>query len=332
MSTVDKRAVSPDRQREAPLHAFIVEEERSMYREIASKYQGLGVIVDAGCFAGASTSALCEGLPRVPPYKKRFIVALDRFVVDDQYIAAHFASKGVDVRMGESFLPIFMDQMAQHLDKIDVRAGDIFSVGRVSDPIEILSIDVAKTPAINAYATYRWITRLIPEASTVCHQDFYAPSQPWLAVSMGLMANYFDLSSSWAGESANFTLKRPLDQDAVREAATTDWRSKEGLFALDRMIEIHGDGRNASLKIMRAHILRQQGDAQGARRSIIELTELEREPPFPKWRQWLSMAVVGVCPDILPSRRVLAQMYVDDAIFRLGEWRAGQSDTKDDAH
>lgn len=44
-------------------HALIEEAEYNAYKEIVhANYLGEGVIVDAGCFAGASTRAMCEGI------------------------------------------------------------------------------------------------------------------------------------------------------------------------------------------------------------------------------------------------------------------------------
>lgn len=306
----------------APVHSFITLDERQLYGRLASLYRGLGVIVDAGCFAGSSTTAICEGLPSTAAYKERPVLALDRFVIDDHYIAAHFASAGVDLRMGESFLPVFMDTVAPFIEMIEVRAGDVFSIGRITAPIELLFIDIAKNPSINSFAIARWIPNLIPEISTLCHQDFFAPSQPWIAVSMGMMMDHFDLVRDQAGESAAFKMTSPLTADVVQLAARSDCRSTEGLYALDRMIELMGPDRSASLRIMRAHILRHLGKLGEARHIIGELVTLDTEPSFPKWRQWLAMAITTLSPDLLPSARMLAEIYVDDAMFRLGEWRA----------
>src|SRR5688500_15124387 len=91
-------------------HSFIEEAEYRCFRDlVAGNYRGDGLIVDAGCFAGSSTHGLCSGIPKtlLETSAGRHVVAIDRFLVADKYIAENFAESGVDLRFGESFLSIF---------------------------------------------------------------------------------------------------------------------------------------------------------------------------------------------------------------------------------
>lgn len=52
-----------------------------------------------------------------------------------------------------------------------------------------------------------------------------------------------------------------------------------------------------------------------------ELTTLNPPPSDKKWRKWLAMAFVAVDPGALAKDRMLADIYMSDAVFRLGEWQ-----------
>ncbi|WP_155616948.1 hypothetical protein [Xanthomonas translucens] len=299
-------------------HAFVTPKERNLYRRVAQGYTGAGRVVDAGCFAGGTTTALCEGIEgshEAPP-----VIAIDRFIVADPYIAAYFAQSGMDIRMGDSFLPIFLSNIKQHLDLVEVRAGDIFSISRIDQPIEILSIDIAKSASINSYLIARWFPLLVPGASKLIHQDFYAPSQPWLAASMALLIEYFRILEPKVGESACFQLDRPIPASAIQTAASLDWRTTAGVNAFEQLEEALGDPYNRSIRIMKAKALLRQGRQSEAQRIVEGLCELEPIYEDEKWMQWLGMALATIHPSMFSSKQLIAQLYDDDIRFRLGHW------------
>lgn len=299
-------------------HAFVSSDERSFYTEVAKHYVGEGRIVDAGCFAGGTTTAFAEGLEACYPFEP--ILALDRFLVADQYIAAHFAQAGIDLRMGESFLPVFLRNISAFQNLIEVRAGDIFSIARVDEPIEVISIDIAKSPSINAFLMLQWFGNLIPGTSVVIHQDFHAPSQPWLAASMGELIDYFSIMRSKVGESACFRLDRQIPKQALQAAARSEWRSRRGIQSIERIAEVMGAADCKSLDIMRAQAHRSLGEGEVAKSIVEALVELNPAPEDQKWKQWLGMAVATMHPKLASSHRILAQIYDEDARFRLGDW------------
>lgn len=298
--------------------SFITAAERALYRELAGRYRGQGLIVDAGSFLGSSTCALCEGLGELPAPWARPVIALDRFVVNDAYITAHFLGSGRDIRMGESFLALFLENVSAHGDRLEVRCGDVMSVGRIEAPIELLALDVVKSTGINAFVLLNWFPRLLPGVSTVVQQDLHAPSHPWIAVTMGLLMDYFDIDQAQVGESASFMLMRRIPLEQLKRAAALKWRSLEGLAAVRRLRDAMPPSCGYSLRLIEAIVLKGLGRAADARGILDELLDDPAPPANEKWSQWLSMAVVSIDPGSAVRARTLSDLYMQDVCVRTG--------------
>ncbi|MBD8881876.1 hypothetical protein IHE49_15440 [Rhodanobacter sp. 7MK24] len=301
--------------------SFIETGEYDLIAKIASStYQGVGRLVDAGCFAGTSTRALCEGLSNVGARHKsaRPIIVIDRFIAADEYICNHFLERGIDVRFGESFLPLFMDRLSPHLHLLEIRAGDLVQVGRIESAIEVLLVDIAKTQALNAYVVRKWFPRLIPDHSVVLHQDFYTPAQPWIAVSMGLLMDYFEIITPKVGESCCFKLKKAITKSSIDAALSVHSSSVDALASLDRMIEILGDAFNAPLLLMKALTMSFLGDRTKSHKILDELINLNPRPDDRKWNKWVGLAAVVIRPDLYTERSLIGEAYLRHVRARLG--------------
>jgi hypothetical protein len=299
---------------------FIEASEADFYEQTVRRhFRGEGCIVDAGCFIGASTNALIRGLDThnqqrelEPP-----IIAIDRFTASDHYVAEYLAGIGVDVRFGESFLPVFLRNLGQHTPRVEVRAGDLIQVGRVDRAIELAVIDLAKTPALNAFVLQRWLPKMVPGHSLLIQQDFYSPTQPWIAHSMSGLLDYVSLEHDKVGESAVFRLERPIPANVLR-GATFGWDQRDALSRLDRMIEFVGIRAAAPLRLMRALAFHGLGDNAKARSLLEQELAQPKAPQDQKWEKWLSAAVVAVMPDVFQFNAVLGQLYWRHGAQRLG--------------
>lgn len=298
---------------------FITAAESSHFTDVVrNNFSGEGVIVDAGCFIGSSTLALCRGLPdRQLASGRPAVVAIDRFVAADRYLVEHFAMRGFDVRFGESFLDIFLRNVAGFLPCIEVRAGELVRVGRVEQPIEILVVDIAKSVGLNAYAVTSWFNRLIPGHSHVIQQDFYAPSHLWIAITMGSLLGYFSISDAKVGESATFRLEASIPPAAIREAVRIEPASPEAMKSIETMLERIPESERLPLLIMKALISHRLGQSADARSILEDLISRSEMPSDPKWRQWLGMAIVAIDPDALATSRTVADVYLADACARM---------------
>lgn len=302
-------------------HAFIEEAEYRCFRDlVADHYRGSGLIVDAGCFAGASTHALCSGIPKriLRGLRGRKLVAIDRFVAADRYVAENFAEAGVDIRFGESFLSVFLENLRDYIGIIDVRAGDLIQVGRIEDEIEVLVIDVAKSAALNAFIVGQWFGRLTAGRSIVVQQDFYAPTQPWIAVSMGALLDYFSVVHEKVGESAVFRLEKPIPEAKLLEAVRLNWRTPQGLAEIDKLLSRMSVANRGPTLLMKALVLHNLGRTPEARRLLESLVTQHPQPTDAKWEKWLGMAVAALDPGAFSKERILANVYLKDAALRMG--------------
>lgn len=299
---------------------FIDSVEVEYYSALVQRsYSERGRLLDGGCFIGSSTRALlsglgCEGAPvhGIPP-----VIAIDRFIVADNYLIEFFASRGMDIRLGESFLPVFLKSIDPFQRLVEIRAGDVQRIGRVSDSIEIMAVDIAKSAGINSFICANWLPRLLVGGHLI-QQDFYAPSHAWIATSMGVILDRFSIVQAKVGESAVFKLESSLTAFDIRKAISVVPWSEEGIKALIRVEEAVGARHAAPLRIMRALALRRVGQLDKAADIVSELLS----GPLPedrKWMQWLGMAMMAVDPQIAEEARMLAEVYIQDLGARFGE-------------
>lgn len=299
---------------------FIDVSEAAYYERIARQhFQGEGCIVDAGCFIGSSTRALLRGLDRFESEPRRPcpVIAIDRFTVSDHYIAGFFLERGIDIRFGESFLPVFLQYIGADIALVEARAGDLTQVGRIDRMIEIAVIDLAKTPMLNAYALQHWIPRMFPGHGLIVQQDFYSPTQPWIAHSMASLLDYVSLELDKVGESAVFRLERPIPPNVLADA-TRGWDRREGLRRLDRMIELLGPRASAPLRLMQALALNSLGETYQARCILENELSAAMPPADQKWEKWLSAAIIAVMPEAFGSKSMLGRLYWHHGAQRLG--------------
>jgi hypothetical protein len=117
------------------------------------------------------------------------------------------------------FEPTFRAQTAAYADLIDIRRGDILAQKYVDDlPIEVLSIDVGKTPDLMLHVVREFMPRLVPEKSIVLNQDYIFAYQPWLHVAMELLGDCFVKEfDTPTGCTSMHRLVRPITAALVRE-------------------------------------------------------------------------------------------------------------------
>lgn len=287
---------------EMPVHSFIDRDEYAhLTTLVADHYTGRGIIVDAGCFAGASTLALCAGIRAdlLKAADSKILVAIDRFVVEDTYLTQHFLETGEDIRYGESFLTTFLDTVAAFLPWIEVRAGEVTRVGRLERPIELLFLDVAKSPYLNAYALRHWFSKLT-DSAIVIQQDFYSPAHHWIAASMGALLDHVDVLTERVGETAVFRFRTPPDAATLVEAGRTD-RPAQSLQYLDQMIRRLSTENRPPLLISKAKMLNRSGASADAKEILRDLLGGTPARSMPKWNQWLSSALQIIAPELLDT-------------------------------
>jgi hypothetical protein len=272
--------------------ALIEPSEARCFSDIVRRtYSGDGVVVDAGCFVGASTAALCDGLPE--GHSTRSVIAIDRFVAEDHYLVGELARFGHDVRFGESFLPAFIERIGRQINLIELRAGDVTQVGRISRPIEVLMIDLAKSPQLQAYCLLTWLPKLVPGHSVLIQQDLHSPFQPWVASAMGQLLDFFDPLVAKSGESAIFRCRGIPSAETIRRATTFHPGDARCLAGIDALQHALRPSDTSSLDLSRALLMWSAGHQATAKQLVREVLS-RPEPGDVKWRKWATKIFTAV--------------------------------------
>jgi hypothetical protein len=162
--------------------------ERKLLYGLARDYaSGEGAIVDAGCFLGGSTAALLAGLrDRREPWAGPPLESYDLFRVEG-YTLAKFFRDGAEVRVGDSFRDRFDANVARFDLPHVVHEGDIIEIGWSGRPIDVLFLDVLKSPEINDAVLREFFPSLVPGRSVIVHQDYGWGWMPWIPITVELM-------------------------------------------------------------------------------------------------------------------------------------------------
>jgi hypothetical protein len=174
--------------------------DRLLYYYLGKNYRGIGTIVDAGALVGGTANLMASGIKKsgIAVDTRGCIHSYDLFEDSaDGRVAAVIKGwfEDTPAQPGERFnwLKIFERETAEHADLIQITAGNILEATYTDErKIEILSVDVAKTPALMLGMAKIFFPHLISAESLVVHQDYIFPLQPWLIIFMELMGDSFE--------------------------------------------------------------------------------------------------------------------------------------------
>jgi hypothetical protein len=190
-----------------------------------------GLIIDAGCFVGASTVALAAGLQRsrLPePARRERIWSYDLFLATPVMAQRHLSECGIQA--GDSFRPIFDCNVVPYRDSIRVFDGDIRASAVPDRPVALLFVDLLWSWDVTLFLQRHYYSRLEPGRSLLVHQDFVYPYYPWVILSMGLLEDEFEFGAQVQFSSVVFDVKR-----TCRSGTSCDARE----IPLDRAIAIY---------------------------------------------------------------------------------------------
>ncbi len=191
-------------------------EERTLLHVLARDYaRGRGAIVDAGCFLGGSTVALASGLAANPRARRRGlrVQTFDLFDMHPSF-RADYPELVADIE-GDSIRPRFEDVVGSLLAHVDVHAGDIRDRRWTGGPVEVLFVDICKSWEINDHVVREFFPALIPGRGVLIQQDLIHEWLPYLTITMGLFADYFELVATVPWCSAVYLLTRAIPASAI---------------------------------------------------------------------------------------------------------------------
>jgi organic radical activating enzyme len=255
------------------------EERRALYWLAKNWITGRGAIIDAGAYIGASAFSLAAGLSANPNIagSRPVIHSFDYFrAIDDYVIRRLQQDAGRIVEPGDDYLDVFLRETHTYRRLIEPHPGDFLTM-RWNAPIEILFIDVAKTPELNAHLLREFFPHLIPGHSVVIQQDFFHCWHPHIHITMEALAPYFEILDRRIDYTSRLYLcTKAIPPAALEEAACYAYSPEERLTMLDAlagkeigdsrammevvtMWQLALDGNNALLEQRQADLLQRHG-------------------------------------------------------------------------
>jgi SAM-dependent methyltransferase len=241
----------------AEVPTMLVPDELRLLNHLAEDYySGIGAIVDAGPFLGGSTIALADGVrrnsrrPRSATEKP--IHSFDRFEVEE-WTRSYFPA---GTAAGASFRDRFHHNLGPHTDLVDVHAGDVCAHRWDGGPIEILFIDLAKSPRVCDWVTWQFFPHLVPGRSLVVQQDYlYHHWVGWLHVTMEFYADYFEYVCDTEVNSVVFLNTMKIPDSVLRRHTVESLTVAEQTVLMDRAAG-RFEGRKRDLMLSaKAHFL-----------------------------------------------------------------------------
>jgi hypothetical protein len=245
-------------------------EERQLLAWLTESYwEGEGAIVDGGCFLGGSTLALGEGLRAntSAPSDARIDV-FDLFEVEPYMVDMYFEGKGL--RAGDSFRGEFDRATAQIADLLEVHDGDLAQLGWDGQPIEVLFVDFAKSWSLNDVVIREFFPCLIPNRSVVIQQDYAFAFQPWIAITMEHLREYFEAVAFAEYNTAVFVCRKQVPRD-VPLPSELSYETK--LALLETATQRFRGYPRSYLESGKAMLLLEQGDRAGAQAQLQDVRE-----------------------------------------------------------
>jgi hypothetical protein len=172
------------------------------------KFSGVGAIVDLGPYCGIGTLAMASGLAHNPIGHLGRIYSFDLFLTEgyDWYFSDW------ELPAFGSVFPLFARITEDYPDQITPIPGDLLKMRWGIDPIEILFVDIAKSPELNYWVVSQTFPKLMPGISTVVQQDYVHCYEWWIQAVMEYYADRFQLLDVIYGASAIYRNVAPISE------------------------------------------------------------------------------------------------------------------------
>lgn len=247
-------------------HALLGASEGAMLYYLARDWcLGLGQIVETGSFLGASASLLGKGLADKPDRNEA--VRIHCFDLWEAKFGglAEFIRNRIDPSFenGADFMHIFRNQTRDFSDLIVTHKCNFEEAFWLGDDIEILFVDIAKTPSLNRVILERFLPFVLVEDGLMVQQDFHNPDNPWIQTSLGYLIDHLEVIEPRADDSALFRVNKAISQEDLREAGRyEDLSSDERIYRLERLISLFrsDDFGERYLELSRARLIIESGN------------------------------------------------------------------------
>ncbi|MEM8741586.1 MAG: class I SAM-dependent methyltransferase [Pseudomonadota bacterium] len=188
----------PDRAAQVP--TMLCEDESRLLYWLTHRWaRGEGAVCDLGCFAGGSTARLAAGLAAAGLDSP--VHAFDFFTASPDHKEKFLYANGIPRFDGEDMLPVVRRMLAPWGRRLMLHPGDVTEAVWTGGAIEVLFIDVMKTPETADAIARIFYPALIPGRSVIVHQDYQHWRQPWIAAQMQALRAAFR-PVAWAREGS----------------------------------------------------------------------------------------------------------------------------------
>src|SRR6266571_8132393 len=247
------------------------QEQQWLRAYAARSYTGSGAIVDLGCFLGATTIALAEGLELNRKANRKQIHAYDLFTWNKRYEAW---ARGKEVEglftIGGSFLPEFLRRTQNWRDYIVIHEEDLRHARWEHGPIEFLFIDAMKSPEVATAIASNFFLHLVPAKSYVAHQDFPHCFAPWIHFLTFRLRDYFRFVADLP-QSSLFRLEREIEPQALAgDLSPAAVSSAEIEAAFDYSISVVRDDKKANVTAAKAIAYAERGELTRAHEIVTQ--------------------------------------------------------------
>ena len=261
-------------QRNRHLFGMTSRQEQDWLRTYAAKtYRGLGALVDLGCFLGATTISLAEGLTLNSNAGQNRIHAYDLFTWSKDFeLWAQGREVEGDFTIDESFLPEFLKRTENWRDYIVVHEEDLAQAQWHGGAIEFLLVDAMKSPEIASAILRGFFPHLLPERSYVMQQDFAHCDTPWIHLLAFRLRNYFSVAADVPKSATTvFRCERELLRaDLEMDLSLRSCSVAEIEAAFDYTLYLVADDKKANVIAAKAMAYRERGDSARARDIITQ--------------------------------------------------------------
>jgi hypothetical protein len=248
--------------------------EQHWFRNYAAKtFSGNGAIVDLGCFLGATTISLAQGLALNPRRGQTAIHAYDLFTWDEGF---ELWAQGREVEKrfgaGESFLGEFRKRTEKWRDRIVVHEQDLTHVQWDGGAIEFLLVDAMKSPAIARAILRAFFPCLLPGRSYFAQQDFAHGYTPWIHIAAFRLRNYFSVVADVTRSATIvFRCERELrPADVEMDLSLLSCQPAEIEAAFDYSLELVTADKKPNIIAAKAMAYRERGELGRAREVIAQ--------------------------------------------------------------
>jgi hypothetical protein len=214
------------------------DERRLLFSLARDSFSGTGAIVDAGSFLGGSTLALGAGLRANSGARDQVVLhSYDMFLIDD-YMLEHYIDPARDGRRkpGESCRDLFDRNISAIAPMVQVHHGDIRDIGWDGTPIEILFLDIVKSPNTNDRVIADFMPALIPGRSVLVQQDYVQEAHFWIHITMEALHEYFDYVEFVEYSSTIYLLKKAIPRHVLDGCMWNALRDDDKLRLMDNAI------------------------------------------------------------------------------------------------